>query len=76
MKHYKYTLDNPDISLPHPETSLRVRQWANRRDYPISFVIYDHEVSVVIDAPDTREHNKAVNALARIIDRIALRHNL
>lgn len=50
-----------------------VKAWANRRGYPITIEeIADHKVHVIIYAPSTREHNRAVRSLTRILDRLIL----
>lgn len=73
MKRYTYRTDE---ALP-PETPRLVRGWADRRRYPIEWGTLrgaDHAIVGVVatlDAPSTGEHNRAVDSLARILDRAA-----
>lgn len=47
----------------------KVRDWANRRAYPISWQVRDEGVIIDIEAPTTAEHNRAVTSLCRILSK-------
>ena len=75
-----YTYADPD-GIPAQALPL-IRGWANRRDYPVSWTVDRAatssrivRVTARLDAPSTGEHNRAVDSLARILDR-AIRHDL
>jgi hypothetical protein len=58
------------IALDIPSARLSVSRWIYRRAYPIRIVsITENAVLVELQAPDTGEHNRAVNALGRILQR-------
>lgn len=47
----------------------RVSQWAARRAYPIRWAVDRGKVVAWVNAPTTKEHNRAVRSLARIVRR-------
>jgi len=69
MTTFKY---ESDCDLP-TDTAELVRRWSRRRSYPITYRCGSRAVTIDIAAPDTGEHNRAVNSLARIIDRAIAR---
>lgn len=58
------------VPLPVEETSKRVRRWARRRIYVHAVKVTAHRVTVTLDHIPTDEHNRAVNHLSRILDRL------
>ena len=61
---------NTDEFLTISTARRAVQQWAKRRAFPIVIVdITTFTVVVQLAAPDTRTHNRSVNALARILQR-------
>jgi len=70
------TFTYTDNTNPLPPVAKLVRAWANRRPYPITWEININSVMAFIDAPSTREHNRAVSSLARILDRAILKNSL
>jgi hypothetical protein len=66
-----WTYESNAAPLP-PKARQLVRAWANRRPYPISWLIDGTRfVRVSLEAPTTREHNRAVGSLGRILTRAA-----
>lgn len=70
------TFTYTDNTNPLPPVAKLVRAWANRRPYPITWEINTNSVRAFIDAPRIREHNRAVQSLARILDRAILKNSL
>jgi hypothetical protein len=67
MKQFKFTTDEP---LDVPSATLSTSRWMKRRAYPIQLVsVTPYEVIVELDAPDNAHHNRAVNALGKILSR-------
>ena len=69
MNTFKFTTDQ-DTPIHVPTTARLVSGWMRRRPYPIRVLeLTTREVMVELDAPSTAEHNRAVNSLARIVQR-------
>lgn len=68
MKHqFKFATDE---ALDVPSATLSTSRWMKRRAYPIQLVsVTPYEVVVELDAPNNAHHNRAVNALGRILQR-------
>ena len=73
-RRFVYHIDADNI--PFEDARPKVRQWANRRRYPISFEVLPDKVVVYLDAPDSKEHNRAVRSLSSILNRVLLCHML
>jgi hypothetical protein len=70
MKTTQFKFECTDVSLNIPSARLSVSRWIYRRRYPIRIVsITENAVIVELQAPDTGAHNRAVNALGRILQR-------
>lgn len=60
----------PGIEIPEPDIlRKKVARWANRRGFGISYRVQGSRVEAWLAAPDTRQHNRAVRYLSRIIER-------
>ena len=64
---FKFATDEP---LNIPSARLSVSRWIRRRAYPIKVLsITETAVLVELQAPTAAHHNRAVNALGRILQR-------
>jgi len=69
MNRFKFTTEKTE-PLHVPTALPLVRNWIKRRAFPIHIVeITPCHVIVDLDVTGTLEHNRAVNALARILSR-------
>jgi hypothetical protein len=67
MNQFKFTTE-ATTPLDIPTALPLVRNWIKRRKFPIRIVeITPCHVIVDLDSSGTLEHNRAVNALARIL---------
>lgn len=67
MSQFRYSNSH---DIPIAEATRLVKAWANRRGYPCELVsITDREVIVSIFALNSKEHNRSVTSLSRILDR-------
>jgi hypothetical protein len=70
MKTTHLKFECMDVCLDIPSARLSVSRWIYRRRYPIRIVsVTENTVLVELQAPDTGAHNRAVNALGRILQR-------
>jgi hypothetical protein len=70
MKTTTFKFETRTELLDIPSASLSVRRWISRRAYPIRIVgITSTSVLVELQAPSTTHHNRAVNALGKILQR-------
>jgi hypothetical protein len=70
MKTSQFKFECTGIALDIPSARLSISRWIYRRAYPIRIVsITENAVIVELQAPDTGSHNRAVNALGRILQR-------
>lgn len=75
MKTFKF-ITAEDTPIHVPITARLVLKWMYRRSYPIRILsVTTREVVVELDAPSNAEHNRAVNSLARIVQRRLDRHH-
>lgn len=71
MKAYTFKfIACPSTPLHIASARLSVSRWINRRAYPIRIIhITDREVLVELQAPTNAHHNRAVDALGKILQR-------
>jgi hypothetical protein len=70
MKTTQFKFECTDVCLDVPSARLSISRWIYRRRFPIRIIsITPHAVIVELQAPDTGAHNRAVNALGRILQR-------
>jgi hypothetical protein len=70
MKTTQFKFECMDVSLDIPSARLSVSRWIYRRRFPIQIIsITLHAVIVELQAPTTAHHNRAANALGRILQR-------
>jgi hypothetical protein len=76
MKTNSFTYTDESNNLPTQVWGL-VRAWADRRRrFRIEWCITARSVTVWLTTPSTDEHNRAVQSLARILDRAVLKNSL
>jgi len=69
MNTFKFTTEE-DTPIHVPIMSRLISRWMKRRPYCIRVLeLTSREVLVELDAPSTAEHNRAVQSLARIVQR-------
>ena len=69
MITYTYIFNPTSQPMPHALLRQKVRRWASRRAYGISFQVLQDRVVAHLDAPHSGEHNRSVKSLAAIIYR-------
>ena len=75
MNTFKFVTDEP---LDIPSATLSTKRWMSRRKYPIEIKsVTPYELVIELDAPSNAHHNRAVDALGRILQRqLDRRHGL
>jgi hypothetical protein len=68
---FKFNIESDDgVGFDIPSATLSTTRWARRRSFPIRVAsVTTRSVCVELEAPSTAHHNRAVNALGRILSR-------